>query len=447
MKKIFPILIIIAVVSGAANAQFEQGNCAVYLISQPAGADIYIDGISADKKTPGMISGLSAGKHRIYLEWGDYAAEKEVILEEGVFTRHELGLKLKPVKISINSDPASVLVIMNSRDLGRTPVETSLENTGSVAFRFQSDGYIPLDTLVSFAERTSYELNIKLCPAGYLKVTSIPAGADVFWDHKFIGRSPLEMQVKSGKHNLQLMTGDYDIYSREISVDQGETAEVEAELQKMTGKLTIAGLTDGVSIYLNDKCLGKTPIQSYEVEVGEYTIRYSAPGFKPQNKDYSVIIVQNSDEVVEIKAVMKTAAGAIWRSMMVPGWGQRYEGRENIGYVYLAGEIALITAAAASLTLYNQAEGNYQTARDEYLIQVDVSEIIRTRKNMESRYDEVKMYSKYRNGFITAAAVFWVWNAADAYLWHRPPAMNPAPLQGQMKMQDGKLTFNLTWDL
>jgi len=144
--------------------------------------------------------------------------------------------------------------------------------------------------------------------------------------------------------------------------------------------------------------------------------------------------------------VMKTAAGAMWRSILVPGWGQRYEGRENISYVYLAGEIVLVTAAAASLTLYNQAEDNYQVARDEYLIQVENDEITRSWKNVESRYDEVEMYSKYRNGFIAAAVGFWLWNAADAYFWHRPPTTNPAPLQGKMEAQGGKLTFKLTWD-
>ncbi|MBC8277222.1 MAG: PEGA domain-containing protein [FCB group bacterium] len=446
MKKISLIIILFTVAVNYSFAQFEQGNCAVYLTSNPSGADIYIDGISADKKTPGMISGLSAGMHKIYMEWGDYVAEKEMALEEGVLTRHEMNLKLKPVKISVNSTPDSALVIMNSREIGRTPVETSLENTGSAAFRFQYNGYIPLDTLVYFAERANYDLNIELFPAGYLKVTSVPEGADVFLDNKFIGRSPLEVQVEAGNRSLQLMTGDYDIYSREISVGHDEVTEITAELQKMTGKLTIAGLIDGSSIFLNDKYIGKTPITGLDVEVGEYSLRYLSQGVEPQNKDYSVIIVQNSDEVVEIKAVMKTAAGAMWRSMIVPGWGQRYEGRENISYIYLAGETALITAAAASLAMYNQAEDNYQVARDEYLIQVENDEITRTWENTESRYDEVKMYARYRNGFIAAAVGFWLWNAADAYIWHTPPTSNPAPLQGKMETQGGKLKFKLTWD-
>ena len=428
-------------------AQFDQGSCAVYLTSKPSAADIYIDGVSAGKKTPGMISGLSPGRHKILLEWGEYIAEKEVTLEEGVFTRHELTLKLKPVKIRIESSPATALVIMNSREIGRTPIEASLENTGSANFSFQVNGFLPLDTLIYFAERTSYSLNIKMVPAGFLKVTSIPEGTDVFFDNKFIGRSPLEVQVETGSHNLQLMTGDFDVYSQDITIKQGKTIEFNAVLQKLNGKLTIEGLPDGISIFLNGKHIGSTPIQGYELDVGEYSIKYSAAGFEPQDKDYSVVIVQNSDEFVTIEAAMKTVAGAVWRSAVAPGWGQRYEERENIGYLYLAGEIALVAAATASVALFNQASDNYAIARDEYSIQVEEDEIIRTKKNMESRYDEVERYAQYRNGLVRAAVGLWLWNVVDAYIGYTPPALSSSPLQGKMEVSDDKLTIKLTWDL
>jgi len=424
MEKITLIFSCLLFYYGTAYSQFHQGYCSVYINSRPSGANILIDNIPTDRQTPAMITGLAAGPHLILLEWGEYTAEKKVVLEEGVFTRHELTLKLKPVKILIESTPDSAVVILGSREIGATPILAQQDNPGSFKINLSKQGYMPLDTIVYYPDRKQYNLNLTLQPAGLLSVESQPPGADVFLDQRFLGRSPLETPVQAGEHGIQVMTGDYQDFHKVVTVAPGERIEVKAVLEKMLGRLTIKGLPDGASIFLDQKFLGYTPILNFPVAVGEHQIRFAMAGFVNTNETYSVTVIQDMEAELVIEAQMKSSLSAAWRSAVFPGWGQYYSERKNWAYAYIAGEIVLITAVISTSALYSQSIDNYQSARTDYLSQVEESDVISCREIMLDRYDEVKQYERLAKGLAYGAAGFWALNILDAYIWHQFPPRN-----------------------
>ena len=428
------------------SAQQAGANCTIYITSRPSGADIYIDNVPTDLQTPAMISGLTPGEHLIQLERGDYIAEKMVVLEEGVFTRHELILRLPPVKLSFESQPDSAMVILSSREIGSTPLAFELDDPGTFDIRFYKEYYMPLDTVIYFAERKAYRVSVKLERSAFLMISSQPAKADVFIDRDFKGNTPLETEISAGSHGLQIMLGDYQIYQRTIALHPGDTVEIAAELEKLKGRLTVQGLPDGAAIYLNGGYFGNAPLESAPLEVGEYEVTFRKPGYLPLKEPVKAVIVQDLETIIQLAPERKTALKGVLRSAAFPGLGQIYVEREFKGYLYTVSEIGLITAAAASIALYNQAVVNYNSARDEYLLQIEEDEIIRTRRNMNDRYDEVTRYKDMRDGLMMLAAGFWFWNVLDVYIWNEPPKTTAFPISGRIESGDHSFFLKITWD-
>lgn len=445
MKKIVPIILLILCFQSPGLGQFHNGSCSVYITSRPSGADILIDGIPTDRQTPAMISGLAPGGHAILLEWGAYTAEKKISLEEGIFTRHELQLKLKPVKVLVESDPDSVLVILGDREIGFAPITAEAGNPGSFKFRFKKEGYISRDTLIYYQERKEYSLSIKLNRSGTLFVHSDPENADVFVDQRHVGTTPFENKVLAGEHGIQVMTGDYQAYHKVVEVPPGGKAEVFAVLKKLQGRLTILGLPDSADVFLDRRFFRKTPIEGAVLDVGEYDVTYLVPGYERPAQSYRAVVIQDMTAEVNIDARRKSAFNAAWRSAVFPGWGQYYAERKNASYLYIAGELSLATATVASVLLYNQAVVDYNEARSEYLVQIIENEIIRTRGNMTSRYDKVEKYRTLAQVFTALSAGLWIWNVVDAYIWHSPQAEKKFNISGGTGWEGNTALIKLTW--
>jgi hypothetical protein len=138
--------------------------------------------------------------------------------------------------------------------------------------------------------------------------------------------------------------------------------------------------------------------------------------------------------------------GAFWRSLLIPGWGQFYEGRKIAGVLYpsliFVGVGALyqkdriyrnslkdyndyqnpysdtyLTAAALGLpTPFNNSSlvVNFSgSSNDIFLNYYNSTEspIAKQKKTVEQHYNEMRTIS-----YIVAA--LWIWNAVDAYLFH-----------------------------
>ncbi len=117
---------------------------------------------------------------------------------------------------------------------------------------------------------------------------------------------------------------------------------------------------------------------------------------------YALFAVSKSDTPLfdDISFTTKYGAVGLWRSMIVPGWGQYYKGSTAKGAVFLGG-----TAALAGGMVYCQ------------------SRITNSRNLAAQTYnpDHLRIYSRRisnfsmaRNVCIGAAAALYVWNLVDA---------------------------------
>lgn len=102
-------------------------------------------------------------------------------------------------------------------------------------------------------------------------------------------------------------------------------------------------------------------------------------------------------------------AGALFRSMLLPGYGQLYKGQRLKGGLLFGAEIALLSAALvfhisgdAVLNVYNR-EARLQLSGDPS-------------GRAQQLYDSAQARYRFRDGLLLAATGMWVLNMADAYL-------------------------------
>jgi hypothetical protein len=102
-------------------------------------------------------------------------------------------------------------------------------------------------------------------------------------------------------------------------------------------------------------------------------------------------------------------AGALFRSILVPGYGQLYNGHTIKGGVFFGTEIALLSAALAFHLAGDSLLGDYNR---EARLQVGSDPTGR----VQQIYDAAQTRYQIRDGLLLAATGVWVLNMADAFL-------------------------------
>lgn len=129
----------------------------------------------------------------------------------------------------INSEPQGAEVWLNN------------ESTGEVTpFRRKLPLYHDEAGMVT-VDQPRKELQFALRPAfGSVTVTSTPSGALVFLDEKQVGQTPLTLdRIASGSHSLRLQAPQYAVERRNVSVADGQTANVAVTLAARFAEITV----------------------------------------------------------------------------------------------------------------------------------------------------------------------------------------------------------------
>jgi len=106
------------------------------------------------------------------------------------------------------------------------------------------------------------------------------------------------------------------------------------------------------------------------------------------------------EAVTRFIVVNDARPGATWRSLVLPGWGQRHRGARTKGWL-------LTGAAVATLGGGLGAHVERQRARRAYLEEQDPALI-------EDRYQTYRTWHNVRGGLFLGAAAVWAYAAVDA---------------------------------
>jgi len=125
------------------------------ILSEPSGAQVYIDGISQFVTTPFTIT-LTSGTYKIRLTKEGYLPdETDIVIEAGVEKEHKVELTPTPITqatIMITSEPTEADIYIDGKyQFVKTPYTVMLDPKDYI-FRIQKAGYYPIEIIAEVEE-------------------------------------------------------------------------------------------------------------------------------------------------------------------------------------------------------------------------------------------------------------------------------------------------------
>ena len=269
------------------------------LTVEPSSATVQIDDQQPMAAPQGGSSSLTlaAGEHRIELSHPRYQGTAEIVEIEGKGVQQQLSVTLLPnwSDVTMNSQPSGAMIYIDGESTGvATPGtvpalagERLMELRRSGFKRYQQRLFAEAGTAVTLQTAALVQADAQL------SLTSSPAGAAVSLDGKYLGDTPLELDLasKAGQRLLVLAKG-YRAAREQLNLPTGKVSAKHIVLERLIGDLRLETRPSDALVRVNDEALdtlnGKQnlalPLQPYEVEVtregyaGFTTTVYPIPG-------------------------------------------------------------------------------------------------------------------------------------------------------------------------
>ena len=176
--------------------------------------------------------------------------------------------------ISISSQPVDANVLLDGQPRGRTPLRISDVNPGSHTLTLEKDGYARTSVPVNVEPDLEVTISPKLTKLSSLVITSDPAGADVYIDGKFMGKTPLEVpSLSPGQVKISITRAGYSDWQTDVDLTEGIRKEVNASLAGTFGSLSVTSNPAGAQVFANGQPIGVTPLISKRTSAGSVEVK------------------------------------------------------------------------------------------------------------------------------------------------------------------------------
>jgi formylglycine-generating enzyme required for sulfatase activity len=206
-------------------------------------ATLVVDGV-ARGALPGEHE-LAAGTRELLIRAPRHAEQRIRFEVTGGGERQALEVKLEPqfAKVSVSSVPAGASVLVDDRELGRTPLTTDLD-AGRYTLAIVHPQYRRFESPITVRAGEPLAIGpIELgMPDGKLVVRSTPGAADVSIGGRYRGRTPLTVAVAPGMQQEVLVSkAGYAPVTQSVRVESRAERTVAVELAAVLGEIRVRG--------------------------------------------------------------------------------------------------------------------------------------------------------------------------------------------------------------
>jgi serine/threonine-protein kinase len=217
----------------AAPLAAEKGTLIVR--TDPAGAEVAIDGDRVGQ-SPWTGSDLEPGDHVLWVRKdGHREVEKTIAIRAGGSRTEDVVLVPLTGRLRIETDPAGARVVVDDRDVGRSPIETPELAPGPHRIRVEVGSRPPVERRGEVVADVTRTIEIAI-PAvttppvamGRLDVNTTSAWGEVFVDGARVAdHTPaIGIALRAGRHVVEVKNPTRGVRQRTVIVRGGETEQV-----------------------------------------------------------------------------------------------------------------------------------------------------------------------------------------------------------------------------
>ncbi len=292
------------------------------VFSEPVdGADISIDG-TASGTTPARDIELGAGDHEVEITAPLHLPYRTTLRFEPGDPPRELTAELVPnwAPITVASSPTGASVSMDGIGMGSTPLEGRIE-AGERVLEIRRPGFKPSVRRFAVTAGEAIDLGtVQLVPEdGQLAVVSDPPGATVTINGTFRGTTPIELELAPGpNYEITVSKAGHATFTTEVGISSTQRTEVRAELDMLTGAVTISSRPPRAEILIDGMAVGTTD-QTLELDARPHQVEVRREGYLP----FRTVLTPEPGLTQAVHAELKEAGPAgLAAAIQTPQGGQ-----------------------------------------------------------------------------------------------------------------------------
>lgn len=248
-----------------------------------AGALILIDG---KDRGPTPLTGLEVkpGRRSITIQAEKYQTlhTQVEVADCGKVQHVDLALIPGWAEISLQSEPAQAVVLVDGKSVGTTPLTLKLL-AGDHDLVVKADRFKPWHTRLAVVANQPQKLEaIRLQPAdGKLAVRTRPAGANVVIGKTFAGQTPLELTLTANKkHLLHVSKAGYEKAKRTVKLLSEESKTLNITLKPKLGVINFVVKPADAKLFIDGRPLGRVP-KNLDLVAVEHQLAITKQGYRP----------------------------------------------------------------------------------------------------------------------------------------------------------------------
>jgi len=245
----------------------------------------------------------------------------------------------------IVSEPAGAKATVDGRLIGQTPLERVELPAGEHRLNLVKDRFAPVDAQFKVDDNAETKLSHTLEQTSFMvDIDSQPTAARLYIDGTLRGATPLKgLDLPVGEHKIRLIKNRYSPYEGKLTVKaEKEPIHFSFDLAPLFGTLKVVTTPSGASVYLQDRLIGRSPLELPDAPVGRHDLRVERDKYKPVSAQVAVM----GDDTTSIHLVLEPKPGYLEVRSVPDGAkvsvGDRYIGDTPVERIELRpGEYAL----------------------------------------------------------------------------------------------------------
>ncbi len=231
--------------------------------------------------------------------------------------------------LSLSTNPPGAKLTIDKKVIGNSPLDQFvLDKEGDITLLISKQGFDTIDTLIrtefgktlklffsltpnvnsTFNENITVTSDSKTTDSGGFNISSNPTGAEVWFNGKNLGVTPLEKsEIPTGMHRILIHKAGFGDYKQSVLISRNKTTTVPTINLSRIGKLTVSANPTDAEIIVDDKLVGTGKYTSDRMSLGDHNITVRKKGFKPYNEKIKI----EADKPINISPELITLVGQV----------------------------------------------------------------------------------------------------------------------------------------
>lgn len=298
-----------------ADSGTTTGTIAVQ--TSPSGASVYINGIYQGT-APVTVAGVRPGTYTIIAEMAGAESATEIVTITGSAYRTVTLYLGGSGVLTFTSEPSGAYISLDGTIIGTTPHTESDIDPGEHQVVITKNGYYNWRETIDMTgggTRYIYAILSSVAPENAIRIRSVPAGAAIYLNGIYQGETmetgyfPIT-DLRTGQHTILLRLSGYDDYQETVSLSEGETVTLSADMEggtgsatstttpapaAATGKLAVSTSPPGAEISIDGSLSGRmTPATITSLPAGTHTVLLQLPGYAPAEATVTITAGQTA---------------------------------------------------------------------------------------------------------------------------------------------------------